>query len=216
MTTKPTRAEQKRERTRSEILDATREIILRDGMTGFAVSAVAEELGLTKPAVYYYFRSKEALIQEFLLREWFEAATEVQEAVEQTDTGADAVEALMRTVFERYQEQLELFMFCYRIVPTGDLAGFVGPEELERIRPVNDMLYGGTEKRLRADQRSGRFPRRRNPRRFAFTAHTAVVGVLNMLAMVAASSDPLIHSDDDLINDICQTYRDATQARKAK
>lgn len=216
MSNKATRTERKREQTRSEILKATRDIILRDGMASFAVSAVADELGLTKPAVYYYFRSKEALIQEFLLREWLDAAAAVQEAVEQTETGADAVCALIRTVFDRYRGQLELFMFCYRMLPTGDFSAAVGPDGLQRIRPVNDMFYGGAEKRLRADQKAGRFPRKRDPRRFAFTAHTAVIGVLNMMAMVAAFSDPLVHSDEDLINDICQTYRDAALPRKAR
>ena len=50
----------------------------------------------------------------------------------------------------------------------------------------------------------------RDPRRFAFTAHMAVIGLLNMKAIVAAADDPLIHSDDDLIDDLCTTFRDAT------
>ena len=85
----------------------------------------------------------------------------------------------------------------------------MGAKELERIRPVNDMLYGGAESRLRADQRTGGFPKKRNPRRFAFTAHMAVLGLLNMKAIATSADDPLIHSDDDLIDDLCMTFRDA-------
>ena len=210
------RTERRREQTRTEILAATHDIIRRDGGDNFAISAVAEELGLTKPALYYYFDSKEALLFELWLREWVSAAKEVQAAVEETDNGADAVETLMRTLFNRYRDQLQLFMFCYRMAPTVDLSVLVGPEELQRIRPVNDMLYKGAETRLCADHRSGRFSKKRDARRFVFTAHTSVIGVLNMMAMVSDSADPLIHKDQDLIDDICQTYRSSIDRQGAK
>ncbi len=215
-TKRSARTERRREQTRTEILDTAREIVLRDGVDGFAISAVAEEMGLTKPALYYYFDSKEALNFELLLREWIDVATEVQAAVEETESGADAIETLMRTIFNRYREQLNFFSFCFGMVPAGDLGVLVGPEELHRIRPVNDMLYKGAETRLRADQRAGRFSKKRDARRFVFTAHTAVIGVLNMMAMVSASSDPLVHKDEDLIDEICLTYRNTTERKGTK
>ena len=210
------RNERRREQARAEILETACEIVLRNGLAGFTLVDVADELGLTKPALYYYFESKEALLFELLLREWVEAATEVQAAVEGTDNGADAIEQLMRTVFDRYRDRLELFVLHYKMGPGGEFAGVVGPEQLERVRPINDMLYGGAEVRLRADQRSGGFPKQRDPRRFVFTAHTAVIGLLNMKAIVAAANDPLIHSDEDLIDDLCTTFRDAALQGGAK
>jgi AcrR family transcriptional regulator len=203
------RNERRREQTRAEILDTARDAILRKGLGGFTLADVAEELALTKPALYYYFDSKETLLFEVLLREWVESAAEVQAAVEQTGSGADAVERLMRTVFERYRDRLELFMLHYRLGPGGEFADIVGPEQAERIHPINDMLYGAAEARLRADQRNGTFPRDRNPRLFAFTAHMAVVGLLNMKAIAVSARDPLLHGDDDLIDDLCRTFLDA-------
>lgn len=203
------RIERRRDQTRTEILDAAADVILRKGLGGFTLADVADELALTKPALYYYFDHKEALLLEVLLREWVESAGEVQAAVDATDNGADAVEQLMRTVFDRYRDRLELFMLHYKLGPGGEFEGHVGPEELERIHPINDMLYGGAEARLRSDQNNGRFPKNRDPRRFAFTAHMAVVGLLNMKAIAAAAQDPLIHRDDDLIDDLCTTFRDA-------
>lgn len=203
------RNERRRNQTRTEILDIARDVILRSGLAGFTLTDVADELALTKPALYYYFDHKEALLFELLLREWFEMAGEVQAAVDVTESGVDAVEQLMRTVFDRYRDRLELFMLFYKMGPGGEFAGIIGPEELERIRPVNDMLYGGAEARLRADQRTGGFPKRRDPRRFAFTAHMAVIGLLNMKAIAASAKDPLIHGDDDLVDDLCTTFREA-------
>jgi len=208
-TKREARNERRRDQTRAEILDTARDVVLGSGLATFTLSTVADELGLSKPALYYYFDSKEALLFELLLREWVEAATEVQAAVEETDSGADAVEQLMRTVFNRYRDRLELFVLFFKMGPGGDFEGIIGPEELERIRPINDMLYGGVEARLRAEQRTGGFPKKRDPRRFAFTAHMAVIGFLNMKAIAASARDPLIHSDEDTIEDLCTTFRDA-------
>ena len=72
------RNKRRRDQTRAEILDTARDAILRSGLAGFTLAAVAEELALTKPALYYYFDSKEALLFELLLREWFGEATEVR------------------------------------------------------------------------------------------------------------------------------------------
>ena len=209
-TKREARTERRRDQTRAEILDAAREVVLRSGLASFTLADVADELGLTKPALYYYFDSKQALLFELLLREWVEAATEVQAAVDETENGTDAVEALMRMVFDRYRDRLELFVLFFKMGPGGDFEGIMGPEELERIRPINDMLYAGAEARLRADQRTGGFPKKRDPRRFAFTAHMAVIGFLNMKAIAASVKDPLIHSDEDTIEDLCKTFRDAT------
>ena len=208
-TKREARNERRRNQTRTEILDSARDVILRRGLAGFTLGDVADELGLTKPALYYYFDSKEALLFELLLREWVDAATEVEAAVDETETGADAVEALIRAVFDRYRDRLELFVLFFKMGPGGDFEEILGAQQLERIRPINDMLYGGTETRLRADQRTGAFPKKRDPRRFAFSAHMAVIGFLNMKAIAASAKDPLIHSDEDMIEDLCATFRDA-------
>jgi AcrR family transcriptional regulator len=210
------RNKRRRDQTRTEILDSARELVLQNGLVGFTLAALADDLGLTNPALYYYFDSKEAVLFELLLREWVESAVEVQSAVEETDNGIDAVEQLMRTVFNRYRDRLELFVLFFKMGPGGDFEELVGPDELERFRPINEMLYGGAEARLRADQRTGEFPRKRDPRRFAFTAHMAVIGLLNMKAIVAAAKDPLIHSDEDLIDDLCTTFRAAAIQGGAK
>ena len=210
------RNERRRDQTRAEILDTALNAILRGGLASFTLAAVADDLGLTQPALYYYFGSKEALLFELLLREWLESAAEVESAVAETDSGADAVEQLIRTVFNRYRDRLEIFMLYFKMGPGGEFEGIIGPQELERIRPVNEMFYGGAEARLRADQPIGGFPRNRDPRRFAFIAHTAVIGLLNMKAIAASAEDPLIHSDDDLISDLCTTFRDAALRGGAK
>ena len=51
-TKREARNERRRDQTRAEILDTAREAVLRSGLASFTLSAVADELGLTKPALY--------------------------------------------------------------------------------------------------------------------------------------------------------------------
>ncbi len=206
------RTSRRREQTRAEILETAREVVLRDGYSDFSLAAVALEMGLTKPALYYYFASKKALITELVVAEWIAAAEAVHAAVEQTETGADAIEQLMRTLFARYRDKLDLFLLVHQQRQTEELRDLVGPDELRRVRPANELFYGGAEERLRVDQRAGIFPADRDPRLFAFTAHTTAQGLLTMKAMAEGANDPLLHADDDLIEDVCRTYRIAAGA----
>jgi AcrR family transcriptional regulator len=205
------RNKRRRKQTRAEILDATRAVILEQGLDKFSLSAVADELGLTKPALYYYFSSKETLIFEVVLRELLDAGAEIEEAVNGTDNGADAVEAMMRTCFDRYRDHLDLYILAWKMIPPGEWTSLVGPDGLDRIRPLNQMTYGGTQERIAADQERGDFPADRNPRLFTFNAHMAVLGILNMMAIAESANDPLIHGDDALIDDICRTFRAAAR-----
>ena len=58
---------------RTNILDAALRVAERDGVTGITLDAVAQEAGLTKAGLMYYFPSREALlccIQEHLFVFW--------------------------------------------------------------------------------------------------------------------------------------------------
>lgn len=58
---------------RTNILDAALRVAERDGVTGITLDAVAQEAGLTKAGLMYYFPSREALlwgIQEHLIVFW--------------------------------------------------------------------------------------------------------------------------------------------------
>jgi AcrR family transcriptional regulator len=198
------RKDRKRQEAREEILDAAELVVLRDGYTGFSLQTVADDLGLTKPALYYYFKSKEALVFEVWLREWMDAAHAVAAAVAGAADGQAAVAVMMRTLFARYQNDLARFRLVHSF--GSDVGRKATAADLERLRPSNDLLYGGAETKLIADQTVGRFPRERDPRRFVFTAHTAVMGLLTMKTMVESADDPLVHPDESLIDDLCDTF----------
>ncbi|MFG2657302.1 TetR/AcrR family transcriptional regulator [Streptomyces sp. NPDC048425] len=70
LTTSPTarhqagRRERKSDRTRRRILDAAADILSRKGFDGTRVAEIAEIAQLSVPNVYYYFDSREAILEE--------------------------------------------------------------------------------------------------------------------------------------------------------
>lgn len=62
------------DRRRKEILETSMGIFAARGFDGTTLEAVADELGYTKPALYYYFRSKEELFRATVLDSLREAS----------------------------------------------------------------------------------------------------------------------------------------------
>ncbi len=66
--------------TRKRILDAAEQIFYRKGFDGARVDEIAEEAGVNKALIYYYFESKKALLEELVNRIIQELVAEKQEA----------------------------------------------------------------------------------------------------------------------------------------
>ena len=60
------RRERRRDRSREEILEAARRVLLRNGIAATTLDAVAREVGVSKTALYYYYPSKDALFFELV------------------------------------------------------------------------------------------------------------------------------------------------------
>lgn len=198
--------------SRQEILAATRTVIERVGPAALRVEHVAAELGVTKQALYHYYRSKEAVLFEVVIDELVAVAHEVDRAARAARDGAGALEAIIRTYAAHFLPRLEMHRLVTMFVPTPE-AFRATPEVLARIRPINDLLYGAAEARLAAERR----PRRndpRGPRRLAFTAHLAALGLLTMRTITDSMKDPLLDSDAELVDELVRTYRAAAEKEK--
>ncbi|HVS12732.1 MAG TPA: TetR/AcrR family transcriptional regulator [Thermoanaerobaculia bacterium] len=202
MVEKEDRKSLRRERTRAEILDATRSVVRRRGLAGFTLDDVAKQMGLTKAALYYYFRSKDDLAFELLLEEWQLAAEAVAEAVQEAEDGARALEALVKAYVGHFRDRPEMFLLTHAEIARADTSHLVGQAQLARIRPLNELFYGTIERKLQADRAAGRVGRLDNPRRLAFVAQLAAVGLLTFKIMVEAVGDPLRYGDDELVEEI--------------
>lgn len=208
-----TAREQLRERlratTRQSILQGAEAVLLRDGLDALTLDAIAAELGLTKQGLYYHYASKEALLAELALQEWTAAADAVQAATETAADAGEALEALVRSYVGRYAGRLPMFRLATQGAQLSPLAARLGREQLEAIRPLNDRMYGPTERKLREAQRAGQADPALDPRRLAFVAHTSAMGLLTMQLMVSAIDDPLRHGEQALVDELCRALRAA-------
>ncbi len=89
-----TRAAQAR-RTRQGVLDAARRLFAERGFAATSLQQIADELGVTKANVYYYFRTKDAILQALLdgqvtaLEAMLDAAAEIADPVRRKDFVVD-------------------------------------------------------------------------------------------------------------------------------
>ncbi len=204
------RLERRRERSREEILEATRRILLRDGIAATTLDAVAKEVGVSKAALYYYFSSKDALLFELVFATVEAHARSVHDAVQKVNTGGEALRAIISETVASFAPRMDDFRLAYL---QGQLAGPAGVEVSEdqfvRIRPLNDLVYAGAAKLL-GDERKKRPPRARvEPRLMAFLANVAALGLLTMKGMVESVGDPLLYSDEQLIEALSRIFEAA-------
>src|SRR4051794_17252385 len=107
------RRERRRAQSREEILEAALRVLLRDGVAKLTLDSVANELSLTKAALYYYFRSKDVLLFELMIGHFEAEAHAIAVAVEATESGADALRAIVETMFARYAGHYGVFRLMY-------------------------------------------------------------------------------------------------------
>lgn len=200
--------------SRQEILAATRAVIDRVGPAALRVEHVAAELGVTKQALYHYYPSKEAVLFEVVIDELVAVAEAVDQAARRAPDGAGALEAIIRTYAAHFLPRLEMHRLVTMLVPTPE-AFRATPEVLARIRPINDLLYGAAEAKLAAERRAKRNDPRA-PRRLAFAAHLAALGLLTMRAITDSMKDPLLYSDAELVAELVRTYRAAAEKEKPR
>jgi hypothetical protein len=79
-------------------------------------------------------------------------------------------------------------------------------EQLQRIRPLNDMLLSGATRLLAEGKSTGPV----EPRLLAFLAFLSAVGLLTMKGLVEFQGDPLRYSDDQLIDALSSIFARAT------
>lgn len=203
------RKERRQEQVREEILDAARRVLLRRGVAGLTLAAVAREVQLTKAALYYYFASKDALVFELVYVGLGSHAEVVGEVIEATRSGPDAIEALIRASADHYGTHRDQMRLAYLVPQVGGFGALpFDAQMLERIRPFNDRIYGAVAEKIREDQRAGRVDASIDARRLAFLAHTSVLGMLTIEGVVeTVDQAPLIHPREALVDELVETFR---------
>jgi AcrR family transcriptional regulator len=167
-------------------------------------------VGVSKTALYYYYPSKDELLFELVYGTLAAQAQGIHDAVADTDDGGQALRAIIRETVRGYAAQLDDFRLIYlhgQVAAPGALRW--DSTQFERIRPLNDLSFAGAAKKL-SDQRKERPGRAKvEPRLMAFLAQLAAIGVLTMKGMVERMDDPLLYSDEQLIEGLGRIFEAA-------
>lgn len=189
------RQQRKRDRSRDDILAAARTVLLRDGIAAVTLEAVARAAGMSKTGLYYYFASKEALVFELIFGALQGHAERVRDSVEAERSGAAALKAVIRDTVEAYTPQMDDFRLAYLLGQVS--SGLqIAPDQLARLRPLNDMLLARTAGMLAEEGGKGVA----EPRLLTFLAFVSAIGLLTMKGLVESHGDPLVYSDEQMID----------------
>lgn len=214
-TTDPTdarraRRERSRERSREDILAAARSVLLRGGIGSVTLEAVAREAGMSKAGLYYYFASKEALVFDLVSGIWANQAQRVKNAVAPVASGSEALAAVIRSTVEDFAPRMDDFRLAYLLGQVSGSGGLqLSAEQFERIRPINETLLGDAARKLAQGDQPGLV----DPRLFAFLAFASALGLLTMKGLVESQGDPLLYSDEQLIEALSTIFTTAASHR---
>ena len=103
---------------RQRLLETATELFADKGYAGTSVREIVERAGVSKPVLYYYFKSKEGLFYAIL--EW---AVDVQQEI-------------LNEIFATSGTVLERFIFLYRRISEGVL------QYQDLYKMIHGLLYG--------------------------------------------------------------------------
>ena len=185
-----------KKKTNLEILSIAREILASEGLGAVSFDAIARRLGRTKQAVLYWYPTKHDLLAAMFLP-WLEAEAEMAcQAVSMSSNRTEAVSSFVRSVARFHLSDLDRFRMMY-LVPQTTSAKSPDRQKLvagDKVYPVTGRLYGALANHLGGDPESAR--------KEAVAIHSAVLGLVMMIAFADALRDPLKHKLDDLIQSL--------------
>lgn len=134
----PSDADSKSARTRLRILDAAAHVLSTKGFGGMRLGDVAEHADVQAPAIYYYFPSREALIDEVMWSGIAHMREHLVSALDKLPDGTPPIERLMVAVEEHLRHELELSDYASASIRN---AGQV-PESIRERQLVEEEAYG--------------------------------------------------------------------------
>jgi AcrR family transcriptional regulator len=165
-------ADSKSARTRERILDAAAEVLNRRGYAGTRLSDIAELARLQAPAIYYYFPSRDDVIQEVVQVGLRRVLAEVESALVElpdTATGMDRILTAVRAHLEAVLRDS-----AYAAAATRNAAQL--PTAIREVQLLDQRRYGALWRALIDDAgRAGEIHAALDPR----AARMLIIGALN-------------------------------------
>ncbi len=158
--------------TRSRILDAAARVLSEHGYAGLRLTDVAAEAELQAPAIYYYFPSRDELIEEVMWAGIADMRAHVAAILEEVPDGTAPLEKLLIAVEAHLRHELEISHYTTAAIRN---AGQV-PQAIRKRQVLEEERYGEIWRRLINDvAREGLL----RPELDLYIAQMLVLGALN-------------------------------------
>lgn len=142
--------EEKKARTRAQLMDAAAAVFARRGYVAASLDEVAEEAGLTKGAVYSNFDSKENLFEAVIDERLTEPMRQGAEVIDMTTgTTEDHAMAGARVFVDVVEQEREVFLLSLELhiqaARHPELAPAYRARSREQLAQVADLIRERTE-----------------------------------------------------------------------
>ncbi|QJY47477.1 TetR/AcrR family transcriptional regulator [Pseudonocardia broussonetiae] len=165
-------ASSKSARTRERILDAAAEVLNRKGYAGTRLSDIADVAGLQAPAIYYYFPSRDDVIQEVVQVGLRRTLAEVQAALAALPADAPRLDRILAAVAAHLRVVLEDSRFASAAIRNAQQL----PAAIREVQLLDERRYGALWRGLVDDAvAAGEIDPDLDPR----AARMLVIGALN-------------------------------------
>ncbi len=128
----------KSQRTRARILDAAAHVLSVKGFAGTRLTDVAEYAELQAPAIYYYFPSREDLIEEVMYCGISDMREHLQKVLDALPAGTRAIDKIMAAVEAHLRHELELSDYTTASIRNSGQI----PEHLRTRQKKEEGAYG--------------------------------------------------------------------------
>jgi TetR/AcrR family transcriptional regulator, cholesterol catabolism regulator len=167
-----TEAESKSALTRARILDAAAQVLSENGYAGLRLTDVAAEAEIQAPAIYYYYGSRDELIEEVMWAGIADVREHVAAALGALPDGTAPLEKLLVAAEAHLRHTLEISHYTTASIRN---AGQV-PQTIRKRQILEEERYGEIWRRLINDlAREGSL----RPELDLYIAQMLVLGALN-------------------------------------
>lgn len=128
----------KSELTRRRVMDAAAQVLSTKGFAGMRLSDVAAVAELQAPAIYYYFKSREDLIEEVMWAGIADMRAHLARVLDEAPDGMAPVDRILLAVEAHLRHELEISDYTTAAIRNaGQL-----PEELRKRFDIESRKYG--------------------------------------------------------------------------
>src|SRR5215211_4791657 len=137
-------SDSKSARTRARILDAAAHVLSIKGYAGTRLSDVAEYAEIQAPAIYYYFPSRDDLIEEVMYSGIADMVTHLQQVLDDLPSETSPMDRIMAAVEAHLRHELELSDYTTASIRNSGQI----PEQLRKRQLKEETRYGMIWRRL--------------------------------------------------------------------